>query len=216
MRLAFKPYQGLEVVVPKRFPKRQIPGILQQHESWIMQQLEKHRDSLVDSGLPGRIALNFLDLRFDIEYQHSERIGLTENGNLLIIRHQTSAQAIQLLRDWIRAKAKICLPEALASLAQRFGFSYKRASIRSQKSRWGSCSSSGTISLNDQLLFMPKATVHYLMIHELCHTRQMNHSAAFWQQVESCCTDFREHDAALSRARATIPGWFSRSLFASF
>jgi predicted metal-dependent hydrolase len=86
-------------------------------------------------------------------------------------------------------------------------------SIRSQKTRWGSCSIRGNISLNDQLLFMPAKTVEYLMIHELCHTRHLNHSTAFWSLVEHHCADYRNHEQLLGKSRNHIPDWFLLDLY---
>ncbi|MCK4710477.1 MAG: M48 family metallopeptidase, partial [Gammaproteobacteria bacterium] len=146
-------------------------------------------------------------------YNKNIKTGLIEESNELTIHYQTSEQAIKLLRNWLRNKAKQVLPPMLAQIASEFDFEFNKTSIRSQKSRWGSCSSSGTISLNDQLLFMPVETVRYLMIHELCHTQHMNHSYKFWNLVESCCMDYRQHDHILSKGREKVPGWFSRSLF---
>lgn len=120
-----------------------------------------------------------------------------------------------LLRGWVRQRAREWLPTRLTQLADEFGFEYKRTTIRSQKSRWGSCSSNGTISLNDQLLFMPADTVDYLLTHELCHTRHMNHSAAFWRLVQTHAPDFRQHESVLDRGRAKVPEWFLRDLYAS-
>lgn len=213
VRLAIKPYLGLEVVIPKRFPKKQIPRILQQHEAWIAKQLEKHRGSLQGITLPDSIHIAFIDVTVSIQYEKSSRARVIEQGPLLIIKYSSDKQAIKLLRNWIRNKAKQLLIPELERVAHETGFKFNKTSIRSQKSRWGSCSSSGTISLNDQLLFMQPETVRYLMIHELCHTRQMNHSKAFWRLVESCCADFRLHENKLSSGRECVPAWFSRSLF---
>ena len=80
----------------------------------------------------------------------------------------------------MRSEAVRVLPARLATFAKQFGFSYKRVSIRSSQSRWGSCSSSGTISLSFYMMLLPEHLVDYVLLHELCHTREMNHSASFW------------------------------------
>ena len=213
VRLAVKPYQGLEIVIPKRFPKKKIPRILQQHEAWITKQLKKHQNSLRDTPLPESIMLRLTDTTFRINYYSGDKPALKESHNELSICYQSKDQAVKLLRNWIRTKAKQILPLMLSEVASKFDFVYERTSIRSQKSRWGSCSSSGTISLNDQLLFMPADTVSYLLIHELCHTRHMNHSHQFWNLVENCYPDYKRHDHNLSKGREKVPAWFSQSLF---
>jgi predicted metal-dependent hydrolase len=93
------------------------------------------------------------------------------------------------------------------------GLTYNRLSIRSQKTRWGSCSSRGNISLNDQLLFLPADAVEYLMIHELCHTRHLNHSKAFWTLVQTHCPDYRTHEKLLRRSQGLVPDWFLLELY---
>jgi len=213
VRLAVKPYQGLEIVIPKRFPKKKIPRILQQHEAWIIKQLEKHQSSLQDNPLPHDITLQLTNTTFPITYSLGSKPALIETNYELSVCYQSKDQAIKLLRNWLRAKAKEILPPMLSQIAIEFNFKYSKTSIRSQKSRWGSCSSSGTISLNDQLLFMPAVSVRYLMIHELCHTRHMNHSCRFWKLVESYCPDYRQYDRTLSQGREKVPAWFSQSLF---
>ena len=77
-----------------------------------------------------------------------------------------------------------------------------------------SCSARAQISLNDQLLFLPAKTVEYLMIHELCHTRHLNHSASYWRLVESHCPDYRDHEKLLNRSRDLIPDWYLLGLYA--
>jgi len=214
VKIAVKPYQGLEVVIPPRFPRYRIDGILQHHADWINRQLQKHADSFKAAELPEQLDINLDGKHYDICYQEADRASLVlcESTNSLLIRHQNTHQVIDLLRQQVRKLAWQLLPPMLQAIADELGFSYRKVSIRSQKTRWGSCSSSGTINLNDQLIFLPSDSVRYLMIHELCHTRHMNHSSAFWQLVAQHCTDYRRLDSQLSQARQHVPDWFSRSL----
>lgn len=215
--MVIKPYVGLEVVIPKNFPRKQIPRILQQHAGWITKQLNKHAHTFAACALPQTIRLALTGEDITLQYKkladtNAHPTWQLQQGQLLLCHHQFE-DAIQLLRHWLRCRAREQLPPMLRATARQYAFSYSRASIRSQKSRWGSCSSRGTISLNDQLMFMPEDTVNYLLIHELCHTRHMNHSAAFWQLVESCCPDFRQHESVLNNARDQwVPEWFTQSL----
>ena len=213
VRLAVKPYVGLEVVIPKRFPKKQIASILQQHQEWITTQLQKHAHSFSQGLLPEIVNLPYSGESFLINYISNPQLSIRAQDKNLTLHHQNHQQAINLLRQWLRKKAKQLLTAELAEIADEFGFDYKRSIIRSQKSRWGSCSSKGTISLNDQLLFMPRTTVRYLMIHELCHTRHLNHSSRFWQLVASCCPDYKQHEKLLNQGRQWVPEWFIRSLY---
>ena len=213
VRLAVKPFVGLEVVIPRRFPQHQIERILQQHADWITTQLDKHAPSFAPLRLPTQIKLRLTGQEIDITYQTASRPRVQEMPYRLMIFHQHHAEALQMLRKWVRQQARKQLTPRLHAVATEFDFDFQRNSIRSQKSRWGSCSSHGTISLNDQLMFLPADSVRYLMIHELCHTRHMNHSADFWKLVESCCADYRRHEQLLNQGRDLVPDWFLQSLY---
>jgi predicted metal-dependent hydrolase len=82
-----------------------------------------------------------------------------------------------------------------------------RVSIRCQRTRWGSCSTRGTVSLNCSLVFLRSEVVRYLFVHELAHTRHMNHSAHFWRLVEKIEPDYRRLDRELLAGWRTVPGW---------
>jgi hypothetical protein len=83
------------------------------------------------------------------------------------------------------------LPPRLLELAARHGLAVRRITVRNQKSRWGSCSRHGTISLNWRLIQTPAFVSDYICLHELMHLRQMNHSPGFWREVECACPDYR-------------------------
>jgi predicted metal-dependent hydrolase len=113
----------------------------------------------------------------------------------------------QVLLNWLKKQALIVIGAQLQDLSQRLGLPYQRISVRWQRSRWGSCSSRGTISLNGALLFQEPGVVNYLLIHELTHLRHMNHSAAFWKTVAQHCPDYRQQHQILKTAWQRIPEW---------
>jgi predicted metal-dependent hydrolase len=83
-------------------------------------------------------------------------------------------------------QAKASLPGELAQLARKHGFIYRSVQIRKSKTRWGSCSSKKTISLSLYLMLLPEHLREYVLLHELCHTTHMNHSASFWALLDQC------------------------------
>ncbi len=94
----------------------------------------------------------------------------------------------------IRSRRKTILkliPARVKEYAEIIGVSYGRITIRNQKTRWGSCSSKGNLNFNCQLMRLPEELRDYVIIHELCHRKEMNHSAKFWSEVEKYCPDYK-------------------------
>lgn len=102
-----------------------------------------------------------------------------------------------LVEGWYRREAKRCLPARMAPYERLLGVMAKRVSIRAQRTRWGSCSSQGTICLNWRLLLLPSDLCDYVLVHELCHLRHLDHSAKFWELVESVFPDYEEREQRL-------------------
>lgn len=111
----------------------------------------------------------------------------------------------ELLEGWFRQQAVHRLPGRLDGFAEDLGVRPTRVSIRGQKTRWGSCSSRGEISLNWRLVLLPSDLADYILVHELCHLRHMDHSARFWNLVATLVPDYaarRERIADLQPALA--------------
>lgn len=120
-------------------------------------------------------------------------------GQRIVVRHPAtsdynSPQLQSLIRDYVRRalrrESKAYLPRRLAYLAEPGGFVYHKVRYAHQSGRWGSCSTSGTISLNIALMNLPFELIDYVLIHELAHTRHMNHSPAFWSVVKTYYPDY--------------------------
>lgn len=115
---------------------------------------------------------------------HGNEIVITHPSNLPIDNTQVQSAAKKAVRRALNSQAEHYLPRQLKYLAETHGFSYSQVSFGNAKGRWGSCSSSGVIRLNVALMKLPLGLVDYVLIHELAHTEELNHSSRFWSLVE--------------------------------
>lgn len=216
-RLAVRVLPGglVEIVAPRGTRPRAIEQFVTRHRPWIDRKLVQYQplDRAPADELPDRIRFAATGKSFDVQYDNSRdalRLRVQEEtvrvsgdrARTILMRHAlqrfTMRQAHSILGQW------------LAGLSAATGLSYRRMQIRRQRTRWGSCSRNGTISLNVCLLFQPPDVVNYLLIHELAHTRHMNHSARFWALVGHIEPRWRELDAELTRGWRLVPAWVLR------
>ncbi|NTW29613.1 MAG: M48 family metallopeptidase, partial [Coriobacteriia bacterium] len=111
------------------------------------------------------------------------------------------------LTRWLDRIARERLLPMLAEVAADVGVTYSSARVRHQKTRWGSCSAGRTISLNRSLVFLPEHLVRSLMLHELAHTRVLDHSARFWAKLARLDPSASEHRAQMRTAARFVPAW---------
>ena len=115
------------------------------------------------------------------------------------MKRQEKREMPEAEKKYYRNLAREVLGARTGYYARKMGVTYGRISIREQKTRWGSCSSEGNLNFNCRLLFVPDRIVDYVVIHELAHRRFMNHSKAFWKEVEKYMPDYKEQKKLLSR-----------------
>ncbi|NTW68898.1 MAG: M48 family metallopeptidase [Chlorobiaceae bacterium] len=220
-RLKMTPHGGLVVVVPPRFDKKQIALLLQHHEPWIKKiqaKFDAHRQpslALSENGLPSSISFPEFAESWSVTYTHggSGEVELKEKpGSTLFVSGEVADTALtqKLLSAWLKKRAQVHLLPALEKLSAAHDFSYASATVRLQHSRWGSCSSRRSITLNSKLLFLPEHLVRYIMVHELCHTVHMNHSRAFWSLVHQHDPLCQSNNREMKTAWKYVPAWLGQ------
>ena len=209
---------GLVVVVPKGFDLQMVAGIVEKKRAWIEKtyaKVEQQRNHLLDTesrALPERLVLRGIGEEWEIEYRTDDlpSVSLEERGEgrLLIGGGIHAHENVKtLLRGWLHRKAQESLEPRLREVADERGFKINKVQVRSQKTRWGSCSSRKNISINLKLLFVPEELIDYVLFHELCHTLHMNHSPEFWTLLEEHLPDCMARNEELKTAWQHVPVW---------
>ena len=214
-RLAVRVYPDarVEVVVPPRVRPREIEQFVAAHREWIdsKRAAALARRPAPEAFPPASIAFAFTGEAWRLHVAGGaggarlKEIPDDRGGGLLSVGGSHDLRPA--LRAWLLRVARERLEPRVKALAARTGVSFSRVSIRRQRSRWGSCSVRGTISLNACLLFQRAEVVDYLIVHELMHVGHMNHSTRFWQAVERHCPGWRALDRELLQGWRQVPRW---------
>jgi predicted metal-dependent hydrolase len=131
---------------------------------------------------------------------------VTLDGNILAVSPGLFKNGILelALEQWYRTEAAKLINERADKLSSQMGISYKRVAIRGQKTRWGSCSHRKNLSFNWKLIMAPEPVIDYVIIHELTHLKEMNHSKRFWELVAEYCPAWRDYKKWLKRHEADL------------
>ena len=202
----------VEVVVPPGASPISVERFVGLHRRWIDDRVAdlSVAGGVVESLRPQRIELAAIGRSYSVEYVSDRRdVRVVAGSDRLVVsgRIDDERRVAQALQRWLADFAQAELGRELQQTAKQCGLHFKRMQIRRQRTRWGSCSVSGTISLNMCVLFQEAAVMRYLLIHELSHTQHMNHSRRFWSLVESLEPEYRRLDRELLRGWQSVPSW---------
>lgn len=223
---------SLSVRAPWRFSLKLAHAAIAEHRGWVMKSLSsaaesrRRRPALVCGS-----ELSLLDERLTLDVRVKAQLSLLADSGPSFRGHGQTSKALarrdgvvyrnrrrlcvelhslkpgvlrELLEAWFWQQAVDRLPERLHEFAQRLEVAPARVRIRAQKSRWGSCSSAGYISLNWRLVLLPLELADYVLVHELCHLKHMDHSRAFWSLVASVIPDHRRRRERIAQLQPRL------------
>ncbi len=206
---------GFEVVIPRGYNWREVPSIVAGKRQWIertLRRLGSLRSEEEAVALPTILDLRAVDIHWRVFYGVGEA-GKTGNvqcvdGHLEVRCDPGAPDACRLaLRGFLKERARRVLIPQLEALARQNNLSYSQVHIRGQKTRWGSYSARGTVSLNWKLLFLPPELVRYVLLHELCHGVHLNHSKRYWARLAELEPDYRNLNKRLRQGWGFVPAW---------
>lgn len=171
--------QQLELVIPHRISFAEGERFLTGKLDWVSSHAHLFHSIKIHYLFGKEITLRLQPDLFLEKY----RVSFQNEVLIFSVPQKNSYSTEELYEKYLRHVAKKYLIQRGSELSAKFGFSVRRFSVRGQKTRWGSCSRRGNISLNYNLLKFRKEVIDYVIVHELCHLRQLNHSRKFWNEV---------------------------------
>jgi hypothetical protein len=213
-RLSMRVFPGgrVEVVVPPGVGIPAIERFVSRHRDWAERRAREFQllAPPVADRKPDRVEFALSGHAWQVQYESAGRSSVHDaDDGMLRLRgpDHSDRRVSQTLLRWLYRHASRELGARLGAVSSEIGIEYTQLSLRRQRTRWGSCSTRGTISLNVCLMFQRPEVVRYLMVHELCHRRHMNHSERFWRLVEVHEPNWRALDAELLKGWRHVPGW---------
>ena len=205
-RLRVCPGKGLEVVLPQGTDPRRVPTLVEGHKQWILRAMDRvlGAEPKTNPRLPDALILHGGAFSRPLCCKGES---LLPEALLLASPREDTQSCFTRLRAWVRNYANDYLDTTLRTLATDYGFSYAKLTIRQQRSRWGSCTTRGNISLNRCLVFLPEPLSRHVLLHELAHTRHCNHGPGFWKTLFAAEPDALALDARLRKGWRHVPNW---------
>jgi predicted metal-dependent hydrolase len=201
-------HRGLRVGAPLRARQGDIEALIRQHSDWVLDKLSSWRERPPPPEkleIANGTTVFVLNEPCTVAFTEISRSPWQFAGNTIYLKPSATANANQLLEKALREKARSIFAERLAHYAPLLGVNSPPLRLSSARTRWGSCSHHGGISLNWRLVLMPLAIVDYVVCHELAHLKEMNHSPRFWSVVQQLCPDWKAHRLQLRQLGRSLP-----------
>lgn len=188
--------RGLVVVIPPSYRPERLPELLARKRQWILRKLAEYTRIRAPDKSENNNGDFILYLGQYLPVVRSQNPGvkggikLEQNGLLLLNVRNGQANPIE---QWYRQQAEKLIKLRVDELCPQLGVTYRRLAIRGARTRWASCSLKGNLNFNWRLMMVPEPVIDYVVIHELAHLKEMNHSRKFWMLVAEHCPCWREH-----------------------
>jgi predicted metal-dependent hydrolase len=206
----------LEVTAPVWLDLSELTSLVRSKAEWVRRTMARlAADRHAPPELPGEVYFQAVGQRFVVQAHPGAKVTgkdlrLTQNGGSTLVFSGDVGDVRgcwALLRAWLLEQGKRRLPPWLRELSQELGLPCDSVRVRAQRTRWGSCTAHGGISLNCRLLFLPPELARYVLVHELCHTVHLNHGPRFWALVARHEPGYKALDKALGQAWRSVPAW---------
>jgi len=205
---------GVEIVVPPRTSPNRVNAFVSEHREWIERQRQRAVPQVDWPMPPAVLSLSGIDEAWHCQIGTDSgrpRLHQICDGKLELRGPQHDREQVRyVFMRWLSLHAAVRFEPLLRELAAQMSVMAGKLQIRCQRTRWGSCSRRATVSLNVCLLFQRPEVVRYLMIHELAHLRQMNHSPRFWAEVARHEPEWKVLDRELQQGWRRVPAWIFR------
>jgi len=191
-------HQRVEVRVPTFASKKEVSGFIERNYEWIQQRLEAESSRFQETlQVEHGKTISYRARELQIEFREGRKKRVLIEGKTLVIQgHKLKpAKAKEQLAEFLQAKAAAYIPDRTRALAAHLGIEdrLKRVRFRKTKTKWGHCTSEGTIQFNWLIMLAPNSIIDYIIIHEVCHLIHMNHSRRYWKKVESLCPEYKDY-----------------------
>jgi predicted metal-dependent hydrolase len=198
--LNIKRQKGLSVTIPSCYNAQELPHYLKSNTGWILNNLAKYsQETPAQSRIPlvSTNTVPYLGKSLEVTQKRDSQGDTAvklEKDRLIVCLSPTREKLSNLeVEGWLKEQAITIINNKAESFSKKMGLTFNRVRVRDQRSRWGSCSCRKNLNFNWRLVMAPEPVLDYVIIHELCHLKDMSHSRRFWKLVATHCPEWHDY-----------------------
>ena len=210
VRLEIRIKTGLTIVIPGSYNIEELPDLLRKKRRWILGKLAdcgKAQTAVAEKKLKSGDSIPYIGRYLKVVERHNSGKAVSvrlEKNQLFVNLNSGNGRLNLVLEWWYRKQAERLIKKRVDELCPQLGVNYSRITVRAAKTRWGSCSRKGNLNFNWKLMMVPESVIDYVVIHELAHLKEMNHSKNFWKMVAQHCPQWLKHRQWLKEHEAEL------------